>query len=153
MGHLRSESIVNQSTSIPVTSQPLSASKFNFFGNVHIDRGSVVITPSQSFRVEVSSVAAVTSSGKYHIDYLTGLITSFDAPSDDLSIQYSFLRTPLIPVASPVIVRAIHSPEFSKVMFTQILQGDGTYENGPPTIKGASIINELLSVTAQYWGP
>jgi hypothetical protein len=37
-------------------------------------------------------------------------------------------------------------------MFEQELDDDGTYSNSVPTLLGADIINELLSVFSTSWG-
>lgn len=154
-GHLRADTVCNQTSSILVETQPMSASRWNYLGNPFIDRGSLVFTDTTTFMNEVSSVDDLATAGQYHVDYATGLITSFVAPSDDVSIRYSFLKNPFTPIASPVIIRAIHSPEFQRVMFNQVPSGDlGTdLSNGTATIKGAAIINELMSVVPMYWGP
>jgi hypothetical protein len=149
----RSDSIVNQSSSKLVEAQPLLPSLTNHLGVKFIDKGSVIFSDIDTFRTEVNSVGLVNSFGKYHINYQTGLITSFNFPLDGSIIQHSFRQEIFQPIASPVIIRAIHSAEFQKVMFHQNEQIDGTFTNGTPTDKGASIINELLSVVPMYWGP
>lgn len=149
----RSDNIVNQSSSKLVEAQPLLPSRTNHLGVRFIDKGSVVFSDLGTFRSEVTSLGLVNSPGKYHINYQTGLITSFGLPVDGSVIQYSFRQEIFQPTASPVIIRAVHSPEFQRVMFYQNEQLDGTLTSGTPTDKGASIINELLSVVPMYWGP
>lgn len=150
--YTRSDCIVNQSSSRIVQQQTLVTSRSNHLGVRYIDRTSVVFSDLVTFRTEVSSVSQVTSSGKYHINYQTGLIKSFSVPADGANIQYSFVQTPFVPVASPVIIRSLNSPEFQRIVFNQTIQGDGFTTNGIPTNVGADIINELLSVVAMYWG-
>lgn len=147
----RSDSILNQSSSKLVVSQPLVLSRINYLGVPFIDKGSVIFSDLSAFKIEVSSTAEVNSNGKYHIDYQKGLITSFSLPFGNATIQYSFRQEIFVPSASPVILRAIHSPEFQKIMFNQNQQPDGISTSGTPTEKGASIINELLSVVPMYW--
>jgi hypothetical protein len=153
-GILRADTICNQISSTLVEEQPLQPSTTNYLGNPRIDRGSVIFSDVVTFANEVNDADDVVAAGQYHIDYSTGLITSGSAPSDNSVIRYSFMNDPFEPIASPVIIRAINSPEFQKVMFNQVPAGDlGTdVSNGTATIKGAAIINELLSVVPMYWG-
>lgn len=149
----RSDCIVNQSSSKLVSAQLLLPSKINHLGNKYLDRGSIIFSDIRTFKIEVTSTSLVNSFGKYHIDYQSGLITSFNIPLEGTIVQYSFREELFQPTASPVIIRAIHSSEFQKILFHQNKQIDDTFTNGITTDKGASIINELLSVVPTYWGP
>lgn len=148
----RSDTIVNSSSTRTIINQQLISSRFNHLGVSNIERGSISINNNKVFRLEVASLEDVDAPGKYFVDYTSGLITSFSTPSDDLSIQYNFIQTPFVTRASPVIIRAINSPEFQQVMFNQVVLQDGSLANGTATIKGAEIINELMSVTGMFWG-
>ena len=148
----RSDCIVNQSSSKLVQQQPLLSSRSNFLGLGNIDKTSVVFSDVLTFRTEVSSQSLVTSSGKYYINYKTGIIKSFSVPDAGASILYSYLQEPFIPVASKVIIRPFNTQEFQSVLFNQTIQPDGTTTNATPTALGAEIINELLSVVPMYWG-
>lgn len=152
LAYRRSDCILNQSSSKSVAGQALRPSIVNHLGNHYIDRGSVFFVKKDIFNTEVNSSVLVNSLGKYYIDYQMGQITSFQIPGDSAIIQYSFREEIFEPTASPVIVRALHSPEFQKVLFHQNEQQDGTLTHGTPTDTGASIINELLSVVPMYWG-
>lgn len=149
---LRSDCIVNQSSSKLVQQQPLVSSRSNFLGLGNIDKTSVVFSDTATFSTEVTSTALLTSAGKYYINYKTGTIRSFSVPDAAAFIQYSYLQEPFIPVASRVIIRPFNTQEFQSVLFNQTIQADGTTTNATPTALGAEIINELLSVTPMYWG-
>jgi hypothetical protein len=148
----RADTIVNQSSSKFVAAQALNSSTVNHLGVSLIDRGSVILSDLVTFRIEVASVNLVNSPGKYFIDYENGVIASFNTPVDSAFVQYSFRQEDFLVLASPVIIRAVHSKEFEKIMFEQNIQPDNTLTSGTPTLKGASIINELLSVVPMYWG-
>lgn len=148
----RADTILNTSSTKTILNQPLAPSRFNHLGNSNLERGSLVFSDTVTFRSEVSDIDSVSVQGQYFVDYATGLITSASAPSDASFIQYSFTQTPFVPLASPVIVRSVNGVDFQNVLFNQVVQADGTYTNGTPTIKGSQIINELMSVVPVYWG-
>jgi hypothetical protein len=148
----RSDTIINQSSSVLIGAQSLLPTKVNHLGQLNIDKGSVVFSDINTFRTEVASKNLVNSFGKYFIDYSLGVIHSFNIPFDGSNIQYSYRTDPFKPSASPVIIRSIHSTEFQQVLFDQLPQPDNETVSAVPTDKGASIINELLSVVPMYWG-
>ncbi len=147
-----SDNIINVSSSTIVSAQNLVSGTINYLGNSNIERGTVVFSDLATFRMEVSSANLVNSVGKYYIDYLNGVVKSFSVPRDASRIRYRYRPDELIPEASPVIVRAVGSPEFQQLMFNQILQPDGTYTSGIPTKLGKTIVCELQSVSGQVWG-
>ena len=84
---------------------------------------------------------------EYRIDYASGTLECGSAPESLAYIQYTYSDDEFEVYSTPVILNTIQSEQFKKLMFEQILQNDGvSYENGSPTIFGADIINELLSV-------
>ena len=83
---------------------------------------------------------------EYRIDYASGLLESGSELDSLAYISYKYRNDEFVVMSSPVIINNLQSPEFKKKMFEQVLQEDGTYENGIPTRFGADVINELLSV-------
>lgn len=148
----RSDCILNSSSTQTIINQPLQASQYNYLGNENIERHSVVFSNKKVFRLEVDTEEEADVSGTYFIDYETGYIKNFDIPSDASFIQYSFTQSPFQPKASPVIVRAVNSPDFQRLIFNQVILQDGSLTNGTPNKLGAEIVNEIMSVIPTYWG-
>jgi hypothetical protein len=148
----RSDIIVNGSNTGSVVNQQLLSSQVNYLGNKFIYKGSVVFQDRETFRSEVTSANLVNSPGKYHVDYSRGIITSFGIPVERSFLSYRYRIEDYRPEASPIIIRDINTEEFRKLMFVQNPQPDGIFTHGAPTEKGASIINEVLSVKESLWG-
>jgi hypothetical protein len=151
-GFKRSDTIVNQSSSKLVQSQVLTSGTRQYLVNRNLDKGSLVFSDRSTFKSEVASFTLVNAPGKYSVDYTNGVIQSFNIPEANSVIQYSYRVNQFSPKASPVIVRPIHGEEFQRVLFNQVPQPNGSTTSGTPTIIGASIINELLSVVPMFWG-
>lgn len=149
----RSDTILNQSSSKLVQAQVLLPSRINYLGNSNIEKGSLIFNNTAAFRYEVEDKSLLTYAGSYFVDYTNGVITSFSLPDTGVVLRYAFREDVFQPTASPVIVRAVHSDEFQKVMFEQTQQSNTDFSSGIPTPDGSSIINELLSVVPMYWGP
>ena len=116
-------------------------------------RGSCIFLHDfNTYLIEVRENYLVSKPGEYHINYNKGIITSYWMPNIETSIRYKFTDHPFKPWASPVILNSITNEDYKKKLFKQVLQDDGTYTNGQLTPLGASIITELLSVSAMYWG-
>ena len=99
-----------------------------------------------SRNLKTKVVGTPLAKGEYKINYLTGKIECYEAPMSGAYISYKYRNNEFEVFSSPVIINSLQSTEFRKKMFDQVLQEDGTYENGRPTIFGADIINELYSV-------
>jgi len=90
--------------------------------------------------------------GQYRIDYTAGKISCSQTPAAGSYIRYAYRDDNFIVRSTPVIISNLQTRQFQKLLFEQIEQLDengtlnGLYENGTPTVFGADIINELLSV-------
>lgn len=146
----RSDLIMDISNIKNVDRQALNFSTINFLGNPKILRGSVIFSDTTAFKKET---ATLLEPGDFSINYNTGVIRSFSIPASNAEIRYSYLETEFEPETSPIIVRSISHPDFQTVLFHQIEQVDGTFISGKPTVKGAQVINELLSVRNTTFGP
>jgi len=101
---------------------------------------------SNKLKTKITDENATLKENEYRINYSTGTIECYEAPGDGSYISYFYRNDDFEIFSSPVIINNLQNAEFRKKMFYQILQDDGSYENGRPTFFGADIINELYSV-------
>jgi len=150
--YTRSMAILNQSSreQVEIEFTPMS-DKFKL-KHPYPARYTVFFSDRGTFREEVASVALVTSRGKYHVDYTTGVVTSYSTSTARNYVRYQYTKCPLVTVASPIILHDINSENFKFKMFDQIAQEDGESINGLPNALGTDIINELMSVSPMFWG-
>jgi hypothetical protein len=146
----RSDFVLDSTNVKNVNRQGLNSSNLNFLGNGKILKGSVILSDTTAFKKEVTTL---TSPGDFNINYSTGVIRSQSTPISSSEIRYSFIENEFIPEISPIIVRSISHSDFQPTLFHQIEQTDGTFASGKVTVKGAQIINELLSVKNTTFGP
>lgn len=147
----RSMCILNQ-TNIRVVKNEVVPQSEKFTLKFPDEYGGAIISSSISFndsiifKTLVPNINSIINDGDYFIDVVTGNVTTLDTPSPNTTISYSWIDYGFKPVASPVIIHDIESPNFRRKMFQQILGDDGIYRDGMPTEFGAEIVNELLSV-------
>tara|TARA_Y100000310_G_scaffold342462_1_gene445844 strand:- start:4020 stop:4952 length:933 start_codon:yes stop_codon:yes gene_type:complete len=119
----------------------------------YIAPGTLIFRDDKAtFAVEVPQVGMVTTAGSYHVDYVTGIVTSYSIPTREFGVEYYHNVYDWEPAASPVVVSAVHDEDFRRRMYEQILLDDGTTTDHLPTYFGVDIINELLAVAPMYWG-
>jgi hypothetical protein len=148
----RSMTVLNQTNRefVALEEVPVST-KFRLVNSRPVS-GTVFFSNRTVFDAEVSTAAEVDRAGRYYIDYVTGIVTSYSMPDIGVSVRYWYTKYPFRAAASPVVLHDINSEEFKVKMFEQVLQDDGEYTHGLPTILGADVINELLSVYPMYYG-
>jgi len=150
--YTRSMTILNQSNRGEVELEAVKGSTKFRLDKWPVCKNTIFFSNRSIYKTEVSSIAAITSSGKYHIDYMKGIITSYLPPLPGTSVRYKYHSLPWVAWASPVILHDINNNNFMVKMFEQVLQDDGSYTNGLPTTVGKDIINELMTVYPMYWG-
>lgn len=150
----RTDCIINQSSTKDVEFESLLESPQNKLEKTAIQPGSIEFSDKEVFREEVASDSLLTRRGHYYIDYANGIVKSFSTPRRGSTVRYRYRLDTWKPLATPVILRSLHSRDFQRVMFSQVAGINSTdpTENGIPTSLGAEIINELLSVVPIYWG-
>ena len=100
-----------------------------------------------SYFVKVATVAEVTEPEHYHIDYVSGTITTLALFPRNAYIRYGYKKEKLYIESSPVIIGNLQSQDLRKKMFEQVEQPDNEPAiSGRPIHFGADIVNELLSV-------
>lgn len=151
-GSIRSMTIWDQ-TSVPIVIAEDISSQGNRINlaNRHLVAGSIGIT-SENMLHRVSSELDLKQSGDYYIDETNGLLLSYSIPSTGSVIRYQYREDESTFKMSPVILHNIQSDDFKTKMFEQIKDEEGNTVNGNPTILGANIVNELLSVFPSNWG-
>jgi hypothetical protein len=150
--YTRSMTILNQSNRGEVELEAAKGSTKFRLDKWPACQNTVFFSDRSIYKVEVSTLAAVTAKGDYHIDYMKGIVTSYLPPLPGTSIRYKYHQYPFVAWASPVILNDVNNDNFMVKMFEQVLQDDGTYAHGVPTTLGKDIINELLTVYPMYWG-
>jgi hypothetical protein len=150
--YTRSMTLLNQSNRILVQGESIQASNRFKLNHEHIVRHSVTFTDMFTFKTEMANASLVDNTGKYHIDYDSGMVTVGSVPDPNIAIRYQYTEYPFKPVASPVIVCDVTNDNFRAKMFNQTQLDDGTYAHGLPREVGVDIINELLTVVPMYWG-
>lgn len=150
---VRSMTIINQSNRESVKIERLQNSNKFKLGKTRLVEGSVIFANRDVFLTEVDSENDVISTGKYFINYTTGVVTSYNVPTIADTVRYDYIVYPFQPVYSPIILHDINDDNFKVKMFQQILNDDqDAFDHGLPTELGVDIINELLSVHPLYWG-
>lgn len=150
--YTRSMSVINQSNRLLVEAESLVPSMKQRLQNGRILPSSILFNDSNTLRNPVTSTGAVTALGKYHLDAVEGILTTYRAPAIEAFARYEHIKFPFQPLASPVILHDVSNDNFRVKMFEQVLQDDGSLAHGLPTELGVDIINELLSVVPMYWG-
>ena len=105
-----------------------------------------------TFINQKTSEDLVLESGDYYIDYDNSILISYDLPPQDTICRYMYDELPLTLTASPVILHEFGSSYFRSKVFEQILQSDGTYEDGLPLDAAVRYINELMQAKGMLWG-
>lgn len=151
-GQARSMTILNQSNRETVAFELVQPSNRFRLEHKHIVPGTLFFSNRDLFKTEVYSEDAVDSQGKYYINYLEGIVTSYSIAVGLDYVRYQYVRYPFRPVASPIILCDINMNSFKDKMFELINDADNNEIHGLPTEIGVDIINELLEVTPMYWG-
>ena len=123
----------------------------HLFQHKNIIPGSVTFS-TNVFVEHVDSASLVLASGDYHIDYINGVLNTYDIIPLHTTCRYMYNSFPLTVRYSPVILHEFNSSYFCAKVFEQILQPDGTYIDGLPTSDVVQYINELLNVKGMLWG-
>jgi hypothetical protein len=148
----RSMVLFNQSNRETVDAEEIPASTRFRLEKPYLVQNSLFFSDRDVFATERSTVAEVSSVGDFYVDRQTGIVTCTQVPPSGTWARYQYTSYPFRAKASPVILTDINLDSFKIKMFEQILQDDGTYEHGLPTILGAELINELVSVVPMYYG-
>jgi hypothetical protein len=147
-----SMTIMNQSSRKEIAAEPIPISKKFKLSNERLCKYTVFFSDRNIFDNEVATTNLVLSYGDYHVDYITGIITTYSIPISGISVRYSYTIYPFQTIASPIILSETNNNNFKPAMFNQVLQDDGTYTNGTLNELGTDILNELLTVYPSYWG-
>jgi hypothetical protein len=150
--YTRSMTILNQSNREAIATELLPPSTKLKLEHPYIVANTLFFSNLTVFKTLVGSVSAVTSAGDYHVDCVTGVVTTHSVPHHRDVARYHYVKYPFCATASPVILHDINDEDFRVKMFSQILQDDGSYTHGLPTELGVDIINELISLYPLYWG-
>lgn len=153
----RSMTILNQTNVRKVISENIPATQRFTLEKPGLTEGqiissSIVFSDTSIFKTLVVNVASVINNGDYYININTGDVVTKLTPPVGITVQYMWIDCSFKPVASPVIIHDVESPNFKRKMFNQVLDDAGIYHNGMPTEYGAEIINELLSLYPLYYG-
>jgi len=148
----RSMTIINQSNRLEHVEEVQSSNKFKLkydrlvSGKVRFEGDTNIFVNEQGWEAQVKSV------GDYYINYLKGEISVYTVPPSGITIYYKYTDRLFKPYASPVILHDVNNDNFKVKMFEQVLQDNGTYTHGLPTVTGVDIINEIFSIVPMYWG-
>lgn len=147
-GEDRSMTIFNQTSVEIVVQEELSGKGARVkLDNENLIPGTIGITSSNLVE-RVYSQTELNSPGRYYIDLEAGLILTTVAPEPGSLIRYQWRNDDFVVEASPVIIHNLQSDNFKSKMFEEV--ASGVY--GRPTVLGADIINELLTVFPSSWG-
>ena len=149
---LRSMTIFNQRSFHIVPSEVISGSGII----IKLDHRSVVnnsvVISSNNLTNRVDAQVDMVNRGDFYIDHPNGIIYCARAPAPGDTVRYEYTDDEFIVQSSPVIIHNLQSEDFKTKMFEQVTDGEGDAVNGLPTVLGADIINELLSVYPTSWG-
>lgn len=148
----RAITLINESNIKTVFSESLPTTTRIELEYGDIIEGTLFFSSSQVFYHEVATVNDLATSGDYAIDYINGIVFTYDTPPTGLTCRYKYIEDPFVARSSPVIIHSTTSTEFKTKMFEQVLNDLGETINGKPTLLGAYLINEFMSVYPEYWG-
>jgi hypothetical protein len=153
-GHTLSAVLLNTDSRQWVNTEEVKPFHRNKLENTNIVPGTVQFSSEGRFAFvnQKDTEVEVTVSGDYYIDYENGAIISYSLPSREVFVRYMYDSLPLTLKASPVILHEFASEYFRNKVFEQVLQPDGTYEDGLPLNDAVEIINELFGVQGMLWG-
>jgi hypothetical protein len=152
IGNQRSMTIFNQSSVKFSLNEYISGKGHRIkleHENIVLDSITVV---SDNVLRRVDAEVDLVYPGDYTIDRKAGFLITNVIPMSGSRIRYQYREDTMIFKASPVIMHNIQSADFQTKMYEQEIDEDGNTINGTPTILGADIVNELLSVFPSNWG-
>jgi len=153
-GHTASATLANQDTRNYQQNETVKPYKLNVLEHNRIVPGTVKFSRGGDdvFHNSVVAETLVLADGDYYIDHPEGRVVSWNIGSPNTFISYYYDDLPYTLTASPVILHEFSSDEFRSKIFEQILQPDGTYEDGLPKQTAIDHIAELLKVKGMLWG-
>jgi hypothetical protein len=110
--------------------------------------GSLVF--SQNSRITTEVFSTPSNREEFYVDYNNAIIYTATIPIGTVLFQYQ--QFPYFAKWSPVSINSFKDEEFLNLITEQVENENEIIENGIPTQDGAELINELLSVSPQYWG-
>jgi len=153
--YTKSMTILNQSCRLHSGTEDVPLSTKWRLLHEHVVPGTLTFSQSgdtSELAIEVSSSVDLDSTGEYYVDYIKGIVETYNPPERGTFVRYQYTDYPFKPIASPVILNSLNNEDFKVKMFEQILQDDGTYAHGLPTELGVDLLNVLYSVVPMYWG-
>lgn len=153
-GHTVSATLANQDTRKYQQDEIIKPYKLNTLEHNRAIPGTVKFTSGGNnvFRNNVVAEALVLADGDYYVDYPNGRVVSWNIAGKETFVSYYYDDLPFVLTASPVILHEFASDEFRSKIFEQILQPNGTYEDGLPMQTAIDHIAELLKVKGMLWG-
>lgn len=148
----RSMTIFNQSSIKEVSIEDVSGkgSKIILEGrNIVPD---TFIIRSSNLTQRRTALLDLRRSGDYYVDLATGTLFTVSNPAPGSFVSYIYRDDEFLVQSSPVIIHDLQSEDFKTKMFETVCDDAGEDCNGLPTVLGAEIINELLSVHPTSWG-
>jgi hypothetical protein len=144
--------IFNQSTLALVTNETIFGTSYQTkLAHEYLVDGTVGIL-SDNLLTRVLTLNDLSASGQYYIDLQAGIIYSIEVPALNTIIRYVYHANPFVARASPVIISNLQSGPFVSKLFDQLVDDLGDENNGPLSLLGLDIVNELYSVYPWYWG-
>lgn len=152
-GQKRAMTIFDQSSMIEVPAEDITgAGSRIILNNINLVPGTITVRSGNLTRLVATEIEIIRS-GDYTINHAEGVILARGAPAAGSIVKYSFRNDDFVAESSPVILHNLQSDDFKTKMFEQVTSDDGEDSNGLPTVLGADIINELLSVYPSNFGP
>lgn len=148
----RSMMIHNQTTAGIISSEDISTAANRIkLANENIVSGSLAVFSPNLFE-QVSSEIELVKAGQYYVDLDAGTILCYESPVPGSLVRYIYLEESQVITASPVILHDLQQDPFRKKLFDRAYDVLGEEYDGPPSLKGIDIINELYGVVPTYWG-
>jgi len=167
-GDEKSNGLFQGSSEIVISKEWVPANKYFVLEHDDVVIGSLNFTEKEIFATEISpSVATpvtsgltlawsiitpVSSSGEYHVNYDTGIVTSYLSASGGGTCRYAYRDFPFHVRWSPVVVYNLRDDVYREKVFEDENALDDTTKHGVTTAEGSEVYSQVFSKAACLWG-
>jgi hypothetical protein len=148
----RSSTLIKTSNDTVIASEIIPIATSFKLDNGNILQDTLFFEENQVFKTLKTTETAVAQEGDYFVNFETGRVVVKSLPSGNGRTRYITREIPFVVPASPIFAVNFTDPKYRIEVFKTEILDDGTEIEGIPKSEAIDIINELFSISFQYWG-
>lgn len=148
----RSNNLIRTSSDNVVSSEFIPPATAFRFANQNIISGTLFFEEVEIFKTLKNTETEVVEPGDYFVNFTTGRVVVKTVPSGNGRVRYVSRNIPFVAPASPIFAVDFKDPKYKSEVFRQETLPGGETVEGIPRAEAVDIINELFSISFQYWG-